>query len=430
MKKKVIFPILLGLLFTLTACGTKQPANDKPVDDTLDTIDNTETPNETPDETVPESEPALSFSDSVNTLGYDLFARLAEGDSFCISPYSIETALGMGANAASDTTLTEMQNAMHISDINTFNQDFTASSDKLQKDALDIRIANSAWYDNAQDYSDSFETSYLPLLKDTFHADSFQTDLSDPSTVKSMNDWLSDATEGKITDMVSELPKSASLILFNAVYFNGEWEVPFSKDGTYEEAFNGTDGTRNVPFMHMSDKYFKYCEYKGLAAIRMNYKDSDMAMDILIPLDKSQDAIQLFHALSNEEKQELYHTLSSSGEVLVGPLRLPRFEFSSESIPLSTFLKDLGMTEAFTDKAKLDLISPDAYIDDIFHKTYIRVDEKGTEAAAATEMMISETSLPVGEPVSFEADVPFVYYISDTSDGTILFLGAMKNIEP
>lgn len=426
MKKKVIFPILLGLLFTLTACGTKQPANDKPVDDTLDTIEDIKTP----DETIPESKPALSFSDSVNTLGYDLFARLADGNNFCISPYSIETALGMGANAASDTTLTEMQKVMHISDTDTFNRDFAASADKLEKDALDIRIANSAWYDNTKDYSDSFETSYLPLLEDTFKADSFPTDLTDPSTVKSMNDWLFDATEGKITDMVSELPENASLILFNAVYFNGEWAVPFSKEGTFEEAFHGTNGIWNVPFMHMNDKYFKYCEYKGLAAIRMNYKDSDMAMDILIPLDKSQDAIQLFNAFSNEEKQELYNTLSSAEEILIGTLRLPRFAFSSESIQLSSYLKDLGMMEAFSDKAELNLISPDAYIDDIFHKTYIRVDEKGTEAAAATEMMISTTSLPIGEPVSFEADVPFVYYISDTSEGTILFLGGMKNIEP
>lgn len=434
MKKRILLLTLLLPALLLTACGSQSPA-EQPEPEQTEIAEPEE--DETPDsDQASENQPVnesgyVSVSHSINALGYDMFSQLKQSGSenICISPYSIETALGMAANGAVDTTLEEMLHVMQVSDMDTFNQDITASMDKLEADAMDIRIANSAWYAEDMNFSDSFEASYLPLLKDSYDADCFEENLSDPSTIQSMNDWISEATNEKINNMVDEVSPDACLLLFNAVYFNAKWAVPFPTEGTFDEEFYGTDGTRTIPFMHMSDRYFKYYEYKGIRTLRMYYRDSDMAMDILIPAREDDDVTQLFNDLSFEEKQELYQGLSDAEEIMIGSLKLPRFEFSSDSIQLNKYLADLGMVRAFSDDAQLDIISEEAYISDIFHKTYIRVDENGTEAAAVTEVMMERMSLLAEEPVSFEVDMPFMYYISDTSDGTILFIGSMNHID-
>lgn len=434
MKKRILLLTLLLPAILLTACGSQTPAEQTEPEQT-EIAEQEEETSQTPESEQEEENPPVnesqyaSVSQSINALGYDLFAGLSDGENICISPYSIETALGMAANGATDNTLDEMQKTMHITNINTFNQDISSSANKLESDAMDIRIANSAWYAANMNFSDSFESSYLPLLTDSYDADCFAKDLSDPSTIQSMNDWVAEATNDKISNIVNELPADASLVLFNAVYFNAEWAVPFPMEGTYDEEFYGTKGTQTVPFMHMSDCYFKYYEYKGIRALRMNYKDSDMAMDILIPVQAEDDVTKLFNDLSFEEKQELYQGLSDSEEIMIGSLKLPRFEFSSDTINLNSYLQKLGMVRAFTDGAQFDTISVDAYISDILHKTYIRVDENGTEAAAVTAVLMNRMSLPMEEPVSFEVDMPFMYYISDTSDGTVLFIGSMDHIE-
>lgn len=427
MKKRIFLLTVFLLTIFLTACGNQSTA-EQPAQEQEEREEQAEQEEqEEPAPSVSESQ-YTSVSQSINALGYDLFAKLSTGENICISPYSIETALGMAANGAADTTLDEILQTMHITDINTFNQDISSSTDKLENDAMDIQIANSAWYEENMTFSDSFESSYLPILTDYYNADCFERDMHDPSTVQSMNDWITEATNDKITDMVDELPDEASLILFNAVYFNAEWEVPFPMEGTYDEEFYGIKETQTVPFMHMSDGYFKYYEYKGIRALRMNYKDSDMAMDILIPEQTDDDVVQLFNDLTFEEKQELYQGLSDAEEIMIASLKLPRFEFSSESIALNNYLKELGMLKAFSNDAEFDQISADVHISDVIHKTYIRVDENGTEAAAVTSIIMNRMSL-IEDPVSFEVDMPFMYYISDTSDGTILFMGSMNQID-
>lgn len=437
MKKRNLLSFLFISILLLSACG-KQSAEALP--EQQEQLEQSELPEQEEegqaeqDETAapsdtPSPEAYTTVSQSINALGFDLFAAMSgkEGN-LCISPYSIETALGMAANGAVEETQDEMLAAMHVSDIDAFNTDIDASRKKLEKDSMDIRISNSAWADENMQFSDSFESTYIPLLESTYGAESFNCNLTDEATIESMNNWIAKATNDKITNMISELPQNASLILFNAVYFNAQWEVPFPKESTFDEEFHGTDGAQMVPFMHLSDCYFKYYEYKGITALRMYYKDSDMAMDILIPSEKEQSVTELFNAFSFQEKQELYQGLSDAEEIMIATLRMPRFEFSSESIRLNDYLGSLGMVKAFSDDAQLDIISEEVYISDILHKTYIRVDEDGTEAAAVTSVIMNRMAL-IEDTVSFEVDVPFMYYISDTSDGTILFIGSMNHID-
>lgn len=444
MKKQLLLPILLFTALFLSACA-KQDANDQPsvtepMEDAALESPSTETPS--PDipadndsrEAADSGQRVLneydSAADSINALGYDLFAKMASEDgNTCISPYSIELALSMAANGASGNTRDEMLKVMHIKDLGAFNQAVSASKEKLESDAMDIRIANSVWFDKNITFSDSFEASYLPLLSDSYAAETFESDFADAATLSDMNGWIARATNDKITNIISEIPKDTILILLNAVYFDAQWEVPFPKEGTFDEVFHSPSGDQTVPFMHLSDGYFQYVEYKGIKALRMNYKDSDMAMDILIPADKEQSITELFNGLTFEEKQELYQSLSDSEEVSISSLKLPRFEFSSESVSLNDYLKELGMTEAFSSNADLSLISKGAFISQVYHKTFIRVDENGTEAAAVTSVMIDRMALIEEDLILFEADVPFMYLISDTSDGTTLFMGNMNSIQ-
>lgn len=432
MKKRNLLLLLFISILLLSACG-KQPAEilpeepDQEQEEIPEEATSSDAPSETPSD-APSAEVYTSVPQSINALGFDLFAAMSGEENVCISPYSIQTALGMAANGATGTTLDEMLGTMHVTDIDTFNTDIDASRKKLEEDAMDIRIANSAWQDENMQFSDSFDSTYIPLLENTYGAESFKCSLTDDAAIEAMNNWIAEATNGKIDNMISELPQNASLILFNAVYFNAQWEVPFPKEGTFDEEFHGTDGTQMVPFMHLSDGYFKYYQYKGITALRMYYRDSDMAMDILIPSEEGQSVTELFNALSLEEKQELYQGLSDAEEIMIATLRMPRFEFSSESIQLNDYLISLGMVEAFSGNAQFDVISDEVYISDVVHKTYIRVDEDGTEAAAATSVMMDRMAL-IEDAVSFEVDVPFMYYISDTSDGTILFIGSMNHID-
>lgn len=431
MKKRNLLLLLFISILLLYACG-KQPAEALPKEPDQEQEEipeeaSSEASSETPSG-ASSAEVYTSVSESINALGFDLFAAMSGKENVCISPYSIQTALGMAANGATGTTLDEMLGTMHVTDIDTFNTDIDASRKKLEEDAMDIRIANSAWQDENMQFSDSFDSTYIPLLENTYGAESFKCSLTDNATVEAMNNWIAEATNNKIDNMISELPRDASLILFNAVYFNAQWAVPFPKEGTFDEEFHGTDGAQMVPFMHLSDCYFKYYQYKGITALRMYYKDSDMAMDILISSEEDQGVTGLFNALSLEEKQELYQGLSDAEEIMIATLRMPRFEFSSEGIRLNDCLMSLGMVDAFSGDAQFDVISDETYISDIVHKTYIRVDEDGTEAAAVTSVMMNRMAL-IEDAVSFEVDVPFMYYISDTSDGTILFIGSMNHID-
>lgn len=443
MKKKLLLPVLLFTALFLFACAKQdtedQPAVTAPVEDSALESPSTEAPAadissdddppSAPDSGQGDLNAYDSASDSINALGYDLFAKMVfEEGNTCISPYSIELALGMAAGGASGNTRDEMLRVMHVKDLDAFSQEAKTSREKLENDAMDIRIANSVWFDKNITFSDSFESSYLPLLNDSYAAETFESDFGDASTLSDMNDWIARATNDKINDIISEIPQDTILILLNAVYFDAQWEVPFPKEGTYDEVFHSPSGDQTVPFMHLSDGFFQYVEYKGIKALRMNYKDSDMAMDILIPADREQSITELFNALSFEEKRELYQSLSDSEEISITSLKLPRFEFSSESVSLNDHLKELGMTEAFSPDADLSLISEGAFISQVNHKTFIRVDENGTEAAAVTSVMVDKMALIEGDLILFEADVPFMYLISDTSDGTTLFMGNMNSI--
>ena len=200
MKKHLLLSIILFSTLFLFACAKQDAENRPPV--TAPEEDASESPStESPSTESPSADISSdnasretadtgtenpgaydSAADSINALGYDLFAKMGSEDkNTCISPYSIELALSMAANGASGNTLDEMLKVMHVKDLDAFNQAVSVSKEKLENDAMDIRIANSVWFDKNITFSDSFEASYLPLLSDSYAAETFESDFADAS---------------------------------------------------------------------------------------------------------------------------------------------------------------------------------------------------------------------------------------------------------
>lgn len=371
-----------------------------------------------------------SVAENVNALGYLLFEKLCGDENLCISPYSIEIALAMAANGAGGNTLTEMLEVLHIQDLDKFNNDICYSMSQLEKDGAELAIADSLWYNEAKKYNDTFDTEYVPVLQNYYGADVYSADFSSNATVENMNQWVSTATNGKIDQIIDMLKPDTRLVLFNAVYFKGDWAQSFNERNTYTQDFYGTRGTQSVDMMHMYGAEFQYCADYGIRVLRLQYENSNLVMDILIKENPEEAGTitELYNALSAEEKENLAQEISD-GEYMSIFLALPVFEFESETMVLNDTLQSLGMKEAFGASANLDRIAEETYISEVCHKTYIKVDEQGTEAAAVTAVLENDAAACYVETLDFIVDTPFIYMIKDCTDDTILFMGNMNYIE-
>jgi serpin B len=233
-----------------------------------------------------------------------------------------------------------------------------------------------------------------------------------------------------IPRMISELSDDTKMCLINAVYFKGEWTTVFEVEDTQESDFYGVNGTRTVDMMYQYGNSYKYVEYDGLKGIRLPYGDGQVAMDIWIAdEDESRDrnAVDIFNSMTNDARTELFESLDNAPSEEISELALPSFEVETETMNISDALKALGIDKAF-DKyaADFDMVNLDLFVSDVLHKAKIKVDESGTEAAAATGI-IMETCEAYEEPqeiYTFIADNPFIYVIRDVDTGTILFMGS------
>jgi serpin B len=239
-----------------------------------------------------------------------------------------------------------------------------------------------------------------------------------------INDWVAEQTEDRIKDLIPQgaIDKLTRLVLTNAVYFNAAWASQFEEAATSDGVFHRPGGSDvTVPMMHQSG-YFQYAEYDDYAAIELPYDGLELSMLILVPSEGSLGSFEqrLTSALAQESIAGLV------GQPVV--LSMPRFKVES-SFGLNDALSSLGMTAAF-DQSAADFSGMDGardlYITDVVHKAFVDVDESGTEAAAATAVIVGATSAPA-QPVQLTIDRPFVFAIRDIPTGTILFLGRVTD---
>lgn len=359
-----------------------------------------------------------------NQFGFELLKNLKEDEdeNILISPLSISIALAMTVNGADGETKEAMLEALSQQgvSIEQINQSFQALINILQYSdkEVELSIANSLWGREDKSFFDQFiETNEL-----YYDANLTALDFQHPSASKTINNWVKEKTRGKIEDIVDEdIDPNTVLFLINAIYFYGDWEVPFPEGRTNERPFYDKDGHENlIPMMANEDSY-DYFENELLQAIRLPYGEGRIAMDIFLPHG------HIDHLLE-QLTIENWLTWQNSFQKRSGYIEMPRFTFEYEKSLVDT-LKLLGMEIAFDEQranfGKMAQIPPNLYISDVRHKTFIDVNEKGTEAAAVTSVEVRGESAPMHD---FEIRInrPFLYVIHDTVTETVMFIGTIE----
>jgi serpin B len=369
-----------------------------------------------------------------SAFAFDLYQVLrgTDGNLF-YSPYSLSLALGMTYAGARGDTEKEMADALR----------FLLPQDRLHPafDSLDLTLAsrgqgakekddkgfrlhvvNAIWGQNGY----IFLTPYLDALAENYGAGLRILDfMKDPEQARvTINNWVSDQTQEKIKDLIPQgaINAMTRLVLTNAIYFNAAWQYPFDKDVTSSGDFFLLNGNSvSIPMMRQTES-FGYTAGDGYQAVELPYDGRELSMVIILP---EQGRFDAFEASLNRPLAESIIGGMENKEV---DLSMPRFTYKSD-FSLKQVLTTLGMTEAFipeeADFSGMDG-KQDLFVQDVLHKAFIAVDETGTEAAAASGVVVGTTSVPA-EIITVQVDRPFVFLIRDIGTGAILFVGRVVN---
>jgi serpin B len=386
---------------------------------------------------------------SMNALGLDLLARVAKPDeNALLSPYSIQSALAMTYAGAAGETKAEMAKVLHYPadeaalhrSFSAFNREMAAAAVRSQKivaesgdhggpsEPITLEMANRLYGQRGYD----FRSEFLALTKDTYGAP-FQTVDFKQNAEKirgEINQWVAQRTRGRIRDLIPTggVSETTRLALVNAVYFKAPWADEFSKYGTKSETFFvGGKQEVQVPMMQ-AKRVFGYRHQEGFTAVTIRYVGEQLQLLVLMP-DKQYDMADLEKRLTPQLLSECANP--DPAELI---LHLPKFKFEPPVVSLAPLLKTMGMTTAFDQpngSANFDRMAPRRPNDylaltRVFHKTFIAVDEKGTEAAAATAVAVAASlcSFESPEPqIEVKVDHPFIFAIQHRASGACLFLG-------
>ena len=364
------------------------------------------------------------ISPANNQFGFNLFneIRKTEPDTnIFISPLSVSVALAMTLNGAADDTEQAMINTMQLKDANSesINLGYALLQQVLQTSdsKVTLTIANSLW--GRQGFT--FNPDFLTRNTQFFNAEISTLDFNDTNSVQTINNWVNTNTNGKIPEILDEIEPNAVLFLINAIYFKGAWQTEFDPDKTSDGAFQlPTGGSQQVPMMSRTGDY-PYYYAENFQAVSLPYGDGKISMYIFLPAPDSD--LGTFLESLNAENWEKWMTQFHEQELL---LRIPKFKLEYGTKELNDALTTLGMGVAFDSRhanfsRMATLKSGNLYIDKVAHKTFIEVNEEGTEAAAVTVVGVVKTSLPP----AFIADRPFFFAIRDNETGTVLFMGTV-----
>jgi serpin B len=383
---------------------------------------------------VPAEKDRVAFAQSSNAFGLDLWKRLPPAGNLVFSPASVSMALAMAWGGAKGETAGEMKRVLRFEGTPA---DVAQGAGRLSatltdpKRPLVFRIANRLF----GEASYRFEAPFLEAAKAGFGAPLEAVDFRQkPEESRGhINRWVEAQTEKRIVDLLpgGSVKRDTRLVLVNAVYFLGEWQEPFEKEATRPAPFHLTSADRkDVPTMHRTGAV-RHARRSGLAALELPYKGGDLSMLVLLP-DAVNGLAGVEAALTAAQLDRIVKALAPTRAVVA----LPRFEVNPATpLALGESLLAMGMPLAF-DRRRADFtgmanpMDPEdrLYISAVFHKAFVKTDEKGTEAAAATAVvMFRATGIPVPPPVVFKADHPFLFLIRDHASGAVLFMGRVAD---
>lgn len=364
----------------------------------------------------------LSFSDKLN-------AQMPSDKNYMFSPMSVKMALALAANGAEGETKNEILNTLGISDLEEFN---AFSKDLIERysqtDILSFNIANSIWMNKdktSQNFSDEFEST----AKEYYNAE--VKIVTNQDAVNEINSWVNGNTNGKIPQIIQSADDFWAMLI-NAIYFKGAWENEFIESYTKLDEFTNADGTKSqVDFMNQTD-WFSYAKTNSAQIIELPYKNS---------IDKVSDDGEYLGSEEYDDLNVSMYLVTSNGDINVEQelnaaigdermeneyinLSMPKFKFEFDT-SLNDILKNIGIINAFdgntADFTKM-FDSGNMWITKTIHKTYINVDEKGTEAAAVTAIGMGGSGMPP-EPIELKFNKPFYFVIRDNTSGETLFMG-------
>jgi len=360
---------------------------------------------------------AEEFSKSL----YGVVKETDEGN-ILFSPYSVAAVLAMLSEGARGETLSMMKRTMHLPETETVRTGYRDSIPALRtNENFTLDTANTAFVMKDFQVLEEFKTA----LHENYHAGMSSVDFAEnEKAARTINDWVKAQTRDKITDLIpaDSLNAMTRLVLVNAVYFKADWEVQFEKDYTGPEEFWVAESdSKEVQMMSLNGHKMNFARLDELdcSMVELPYKGERIVMQIILPKQRT-GVFQLENKLAEVDLQTLFSEKKRNVKV---DLSLPRFKLS-HSLALSDSLKQMGMADMFSGKADLSGITGnrDLYVSSVVQKVFVEVNEEGSEAAAATGVMVMMRSMPAPNQ-QFLVDHPFIFIIRDKLTGMILFQG-------
>ncbi len=375
------------------------------------------------------SKDEIAIANQSQQFGFNLLQKIDEqvqNSNIIISPLSISMALGMTLNGASGSTYDSMATVLGFSGMSdqTINTAYQGLIGKLRTADRHVlfELANSIWYRNTFTVLQDF----IHVNRDYFDARIFPADFSDPATVNRINDWVKEQTHQKITNIIDHIDRDAVMFLMNAIYLKAIWMYKFDTKNTRDDRFYAEGGDSSLPcrMMHIRGK-FDYYEDARLQAVDIPYGNGNFSMTLLLPKTGVLSVQDLISGLDNTRWQQIINHFNADS----GDIALPKFKLRFH-ITLNPMLEALGMANAFNPaQADFSRINPTArlFISFVKHKTFIQVDEEGTEAAAVTIVGMWTTSVNPPQGFMIFMNHPFVFILREKTSGSILFMGKITD---
>jgi serine protease inhibitor len=362
------------------------------------------------------------------TFAIKLFTHEQTNENAVVSPFSAYSALSMAANGAHGKTRQDMANTLGFKtdEMDSVNRRNLQVMTVLQgqPDIVKLEIANAIFADHNYPFKDSFKAK----CHEFYRAEAQSLDFNKAQTVATINDWCKEKTHGKIDKIIAKLTSDEKMVLLNTVYFKGKWATPFKKESTYQEQFHAglkIPTNVSVDMMHIVEN-LPYLKESNFQAIAMPYKGLKQSLYVFLP-NQNSDLKTMLASFSEANWKSWLNSFHNKNIELSLPK--VKVKYSTE---LSTTLKQIGMASAFTPNADFsDMIEPpqSVFISKVVQKTFLGIDEAGTEAAAATAVIMAARAMAYQPqtPLPFKVDRPFVIALVDNDSQEILFLGAISN---
>ena len=385
------------------------------------------------------SEDVAALAEGGNQFAFDLYGWLAGDGNLFFSPYSISTALAMTPAGARGNTEHEMATVLHfptegvegepsfisrervIASFGSLQEGLVASRETR---GYELHIANSLWGQEGYPFKESFLDLVGKHFGGGFNIADFRRN-ADAERGR-INQWVEEATREKIEDLIPTggVDSLTTLVLTNAVYFKGQWLSRFDEERTSDATFHGTGGDATVPMMYQKGD-FQYFENDVVQVLEMPYEGEEVSMLVLLPRIDGPRGLEVLEASLTPEMLSDW-----SGRLREQELKVyfPRFEMTWGTEDISVHLAALGIRDAFGERADFSGMTDlrDLFIDSVFNKAFVAVNEEGTEAAAATAVVMKR--LAIMEETIFRADHPFLFVIRDDATGSILFMGRVADL--